>query len=109
MSQQGATLQAYNSELVKCIEDLRKKREELHAQILAEEEEKLAVQNDLHILTERLTRITDSLNKKYATRTEYDRTIADTEGAYMKILESSQSLLQVLKRDSFTLEDGDRQ
>ena len=43
------------------------------------------MQNDLHILTERLTRITESLNKKYATRTEFDRTIADTEGAYMKV------------------------
>ncbi|EDQ86413.1 uncharacterized protein MONBRDRAFT_10940 [Monosiga brevicollis MX1] len=106
MSQQGATLQAYNNELVKCIEDLKRKREELHAQILAEEEEKLAVQNDLHILTERLNRITESLTRKQATRTEYDRTIAETEGAYFKILESSQSLLQVLKRDSVALQES---
>lgn len=29
MAQQGATLQNYNNELVKCIEDLREKREEV--------------------------------------------------------------------------------
>lgn len=31
MAQQGATLQNYNNELVKCIEDLREKREEVRA------------------------------------------------------------------------------
>eukprot|EP00043_Microstomoeca_roanoka_P005839 m.58347 g.58347 ORF g.58347 m.58347 type:complete len:107 (-) comp13142_c0_seq1:2259-2579(-) len=105
MAQQGATLQSYNNELVKCLEDLKKKREEVHLQVLAEEEEKLKIQNDLHILTERLARITESLNKKISTRNEYDRTISETESAYMKILDSSQSLLQVLKRDSVALEE----
>jgi sjoegren syndrome nuclear autoantigen 1 len=40
MAAQGATLQNYNSELVKSIEDLREKREELNRQILKEEEDK---------------------------------------------------------------------
>ncbi len=31
-----------------------------------------------------------------ASRNEYDKTIAETEAAYMKILESSQTLLNVL-------------
>jgi Sjoegren syndrome nuclear autoantigen 1 len=66
---------------------MRKKREELHEQILAEEEEKLKVQEDLHILSQRLGRITESLNKKLATRSEYDRAIVETEGAYSKVSE----------------------
>jgi len=40
MAAQGATLQNYNNELVKSIEDLREKREELNRQILSEEEDK---------------------------------------------------------------------
>ena len=40
MSQQGATLQNYNNELVKCIEDLREKREEVNRSIAKDEEEK---------------------------------------------------------------------
>ncbi|CAF2864708.1 unnamed protein product [Rotaria sp. Silwood2] len=37
------------------------------------------------------------------TRTEFGRTISETEAAYMKILESSQTLLNVLKRESHSL------
>ena len=39
-SGQGSTLQGYNNELVKCIEDLREKREELNKLILKDEEDK---------------------------------------------------------------------
>ena len=64
-----------------------------------EEEEKAKIQNDLRILTERLSRINDSLSRNIATRNEYDRTIQETEAAYNKILEGSETLLQVLKRE----------
>ena len=54
MSAQGATLQNYNNELVKCIEDLREKREELNKQIMKEEEDKGKIQKELSLLTDRL-------------------------------------------------------
>ena len=57
MAAQGATLQNYNNQLVKCIEDLREKREEVNRQILTEEEEKAKIQKDLSILTDRLSKI----------------------------------------------------
>lgn len=103
MAAQGASLQNYNNELVKCIEDLREKREEINRQILKDEEEKAKIQRDLSILTDRLSKINETLTRKIQARNEYDRTIQETEGAYMKILESSQTLLQVLKRESVTL------
>lgn len=103
MAGQGASLQNYNNELVKCIEDLREKREEINRQILKEEEEKAKIQRDLSILTDRLSGINENLAKKIQARNEYDRTIQETEAAYMKILESSQTLLQVLKRESVSL------
>lgn len=99
----GASLQTYNNELVKCIEDLREKREDVNRQILKEEEEKAKLQRDLGVLTERLSRINENLARKVQARTEFDRTIEETEAAYMKILESSQALLQVLKRETQTL------
>ena len=67
------------------IEDLCSKRDDLHKQILEEEEEKRKVQNDIRILTERLAKINESLSKKMASRNEFDRTIAETEAAYMKV------------------------
>mmetsp|Transcript_26888 Transcript_26888/g.39838 ORF Transcript_26888/g.39838 Transcript_26888/m.39838 type:complete len:112 (-) Transcript_26888:199-534(-) len=103
MAGQGASLQNYNNELVKCIEDLRDKREEINKQILKEEEEKAKIQRDLSILTDRLSTINEKLAKKIQARNEYDRTIQETEAAYMKILESSQTLLQVLKRETVSL------
>ncbi len=81
MTQQGATLQNYNNELVKCIEDLRTKREEVNRSIAKDEEEKAKIQNDLRILTERLARINDNLARKITSRNEYDKTIQETEAA----------------------------
>ncbi|KAF0699998.1 Aste57867_9478 [Aphanomyces stellatus] len=103
MAQQGATLQNYNNELVKCIEDLREKREEVNRVILKEEEEKAKIQKDLTVLTDRLSKINEDLARKTQARNEYDRTIQETEAAYMKILESSQTLLHVLKRETVQL------
>ncbi|KXJ27276.1 Sjoegren syndrome nuclear autoantigen 1 homolog [Exaiptasia diaphana] len=82
------------------IEDLCTKRDELQKQILSEEEEKTKIQNDIRILTERLAKINEGLARKIASRNEYDKTIAETEAAYMKILESSQTLLHVLKNET---------
>ena len=61
------------------------------------------IQNDLRILTERLARINDNLARKVSSRNEYDKTIQETEAAYSKIMESSQTLLHVLKRESVNL------
>ena len=115
MSQQGAALQNYNNELVKCmlgicvygcfeyfrdnlgIEDLCAKRDELQRQILIEEEDKHKLENEIRSISEKLARINENLAKKVTARTEFDRTISETEAAYMKILESSQTLLNVIE------------
>uniref|UniRef100_A0A8B9QMC0 SSNA1 n=1 Tax=Apteryx owenii TaxID=8824 RepID=A0A8B9QMC0_APTOW len=50
MTQQGAALQGYNNELVKCIEDLCMQKEELNKQIQQAEEEKNKLQHQIQIL-----------------------------------------------------------
>jgi len=67
------------------IEDLCTRRDELHKQILAEEEEKMKLQTEICTLTDRLAKINESLSKKMASRVEFDRTIAETEAAYAKV------------------------
>ena len=54
-------------------------------------------------MTKRLSQINDSLARKIQSRNDYDKTIQETEAAYMKILESSQTLLTVLKRESVNM------
>lgn len=55
------------------------------------------------MLTKRLSHLNDSISRKVTSRNEYDKTIGETEAAYLKILESSQTLLTVLKRETVTL------
>jgi sjoegren syndrome nuclear autoantigen 1 len=89
MAQQGAALQNYNNELVKCIEDLCTKRDDLQRQVMSDEEEKHKLQNDIRVLSEKLAKINESLAKKISARNEFDKTIAETEGAYMKVIHFS--------------------
>ena len=125
---------------MRCIEDLREKREEVNRSILRDEEEKAKIQRELTKMTERLGKLNEDLARKMQVRAgagrhgllqkqslndpphrrsrahaqhtpphspqarvEFDQTIQETEAAYMKILESSQTLLGVLKRESSTL------
>jgi len=46
------------------------------------------------------TRINESLAQEAQTKADYDKTIRETEAAYTKILESSQTLLHVLRRET---------
>lgn len=61
------------------------KREELGRQIQQEEEEKQRLQNEVRQLTEKLARVNENLARKIASRNEFDRTIAETEAAYLKV------------------------
>merc|ERR1719249_238770 len=99
----SASLHSYNSDLVDCLKDLKAKREIVHKEIVSEEREKARVQKQLAELTEQLQRLNDSIAHKTQSRNSYDKTIHETEAAYMKILESSQTLLHVLKRETQNL------
>jgi Sjoegren syndrome nuclear autoantigen 1 len=71
--------------------------------LMREEEEKAKIQKEISMLTDRLSKLNESLARKQRAKEEYDRTIAESEGAYMKILDSSDALLQVLKKERDTL------
>ena len=109
MANQGDKLKNFNNQLVKCIEDLREKREEVNRQIINNYEEKLKTEKSISLLNEKLEKLNESLIKKNHTRDEYDKAIKDTESAYMKILESSQNLLHVIKQESVTLKKKQEQ
>ena len=55
-------------------------------------------------LGKRLEIVQGGLDKKYATQRDYDKTIAETNNAFQKILESSQTLLHVLKKEGAQLQ-----
>ena len=72
--------------MVAGIEDLREKREQVNKQILKEERDKSTIQKELSSLTEKLHKLNESISQKAQARNEYDKTIQETEAAYMKVL-----------------------
>ncbi|CAF93566.1 unnamed protein product [Tetraodon nigroviridis] len=103
MIEQAAALQTYNNELVKVLEDLYSRRDDLNQQIKQEEDEKERLQHDFQVLSDKLKRVSETLSQRIAARAAFNRTISETEAAYTKILESSQSLLCVLKKEAGNL------
>ncbi|XP_011049806.1 PREDICTED: Sjoegren syndrome nuclear autoantigen 1 homolog isoform X2 [Acromyrmex echinatior] len=94
-----------NTELLcKRLEEMKVRRFELQAQIESQEEEKNNLQREIEKMSCKLTQLNDSLTKRITIRNEYDRTIADTEAAYVKILESSQLLLNMIKKEAVSLD-----
>ena len=101
-------MQNYNNQLVAHLESIKEQRSIIEKEIQVEMIEKSQIEKQIAMLTDRLTQLngnpySDSLHKKIETRNNYDRTIQETEGAYIKILESSQTLLHVLKRETINL------
>lgn len=85
------------------LETIKENREEVQVEIDAEENEKRQIEEQMRILGARHRELEESLGKKYGTRQEFDKTISETENAFMKILESSQTLLHVLKKEGASL------
>ncbi|XP_018048871.1 PREDICTED: Sjoegren syndrome nuclear autoantigen 1 homolog isoform X1 [Atta colombica] len=89
---------------LKGLEEMKVRRFELQSQIESQEEEKNNLQREIEKMSCKLTQLNDSLAKRITVRNEYDRTIADTEAAYVKILESSQLLLNMIKKEAVSLD-----
>ncbi|PRP82946.1 putative 13 KDA deflagellation-inducible protein [Planoprotostelium fungivorum] len=86
------------------LDELKSRREQLLHLIEKEEEEKSRIQGEIKRLQGRVTRLDESLQSRYSARDEYDKTIKESEVAFLKILESSQTLLQVLKKETMNLD-----
>lgn len=103
MSDTTSNASNYNQELKASISKLQSKRDALQRQITKEEEEASSLQQEIDGLTTKFEALNDGIAKKRSTRDEYDRTIEEVTAAYTKILESSQTLLHVLKRETRSL------
>lgn len=78
---------------------IREKRDVIIRQINQEEEEKRKLEIEIDNLTDRHSKLNEILSKRKVKKKDYDKTIDQTEAAYKKILESSQTLLHVLKAE----------
>ena len=63
----------------------------------------MEIEQNLEKLSQQMEELNNSLNNKERIKNDYDKVIANTETAYFKLLEGSQTLLAILKRDEASL------
>lgn len=100
-------LQTSNESIQDYIKELRKKQLDGQKQIDKEAAELKKTQGKILQYKEKETAIKNSLAKKKAIMERYSKAIKETEGAFMKILENSKTLLHVIKRENQTVIDKD--
>ncbi len=69
-----------------------------------ETEEKNEIIQTIEKLSQELEELNATLAQKEELKNEYDKVISNTELAYYKLLEGSQTLLAILKRDEASLQ-----
>ena len=67
-------------------------------------EEKNEIIQTIEKLSQELEELNNALQYKEELKKEFDKVIANTEKAYFKLLDGSQTLLAILKRDEASLE-----
>mmetsp|Transcript_74037 Transcript_74037/g.90881 ORF Transcript_74037/g.90881 Transcript_74037/m.90881 type:complete len:99 (-) Transcript_74037:31-327(-) len=93
----------YNNEFSSALQSLKNKRNIVINELTQLSKEKDLLQREIAKLSEKLHFTNELISKKSKQKNDYDRTINETENAYTKIIESQETLLQVLKRQSKTL------
>ncbi|XP_022242283.1 uncharacterized protein LOC111085886 [Limulus polyphemus] len=104
-----AALRNYNSELATNLEELYAKREEIDRQISTLEKHQSNIQHDVQVFSNQLSKLEESLMEKLAARDAHDQLIREIQNAYLKILQCSQSLLEMVKTESSRLSKRDGQ
>lgn len=93
---ENTSLEYINSNLLKCIEEIHKKKILLDKEISEAAEEKKNLERDMEILKNRHIEVNKYLECKKVENAYYDTKITETENAYAKICESSKILLNVI-------------
>ncbi|KAJ3159930.1 hypothetical protein HDU86_001194 [Geranomyces michiganensis] len=85
------------------LETLREHHHAIALEIQKDETRRLALADSIDDLSAQLDRTNAALANKYAASERYERLIRETEDAYEKIVESSQTLLSVLQHETSTI------
>ena len=67
-------------------------------------DEKIEISQNMEKLSQELEELNNELQYKEELKKEFDKVITNTEKAYYKLLDGSQTLLAILKRDEASLQ-----
>jgi len=93
----------YDAELLNEISLLHNKRATVSASIEKNQIKKIKLEKQVKQLTEELEVIKLKLDESISSKNDYDSAITETEAAHERIRQSSQVLLDLLKRESIKL------
>jgi Sjoegren syndrome nuclear autoantigen 1 len=95
-----STLQTFNNELVKGVETLRENHYKVTQTLLKQTEEKQELERQIKELNDKLSVLNNDMEVKKKQKCDYEKVIEDTECAYLRIVENSQSLLEKLNKET---------
>merc|ERR1719486_1713320 len=95
----AASLNGFRTKLVTCIDDLRKKREDLNDKIRADETDKINIENKLPKLSMELSRSSDKLDRLTTSAEEIDKALAEIMECEAKITDAAKRYEAVCKRE----------
>merc|ERR1711918_240081 len=95
----AASLNGFRTKLVTCIDDLRKKREELNEKIRQDETAKIEIENKLPKLSMELSRSSDKLDRLKQSLTETDYALAEIKTCNQRITEAKGRYKKVCDRE----------
>ncbi len=97
--EQGAAIQSYNNELVRLLQVVERQRRCLQAEINDGQHQKADLEVQLKSIKAKLEAVNADLEAKLERRRKCDKMIQETKTAHQRIMESSQVLVNVLKKD----------
>merc|ERR1711908_4613 len=100
----AASLNGFRTKLVACIDDLRKKREELNDKIRADETLKIGIENKLPKLSMELSRSSDKLDRLNASLKEIDSALEEIKTCNQRITEAKGRYRKVCEREKAYME-----
>ena len=89
----------FNEEFIETLIDLKTKKKKLMKKLNKDKKELTAVQKELDHNNKKKATLEASINKKNKQLETIDTTIKNTQSAYEKIVETSQVLLTVIKKE----------
>lgn len=104
MSNHGSVLQNFNVELVKSLESIGERKENIIREIRKEEDRRKDLETQISKLKKELQQIEEVLENKYEVKNEFEKVIFNTENAFRKILENSRTLMNIIKKDEAVIE-----
>eukprot|EP01017_Pseudomicrothorax_dubius_P026712 TRINITY_DN3006_c0_g1_i6.p1 TRINITY_DN3006_c0_g1~~TRINITY_DN3006_c0_g1_i6.p1 ORF type:complete len:168 (+),score=34.86 TRINITY_DN3006_c0_g1_i6:83-586(+) len=90
-------------QVINILKGLRERLRDVDTKLMEREMEKDKILEDINYLTQRQKNLTKSVSRKKGSLESFEKTLKESESAFSKIIESTRTLLQVVKKETAAL------